>query len=237
MTTTKPVAVIVGGTGAIAQAIARSLDDDQWDLVIVGRDQAKTEACVRGTQWRPIVMDVTDEAQVVAGFEQILESFDRVDLLINAAGAAVPLAPLLRIRMDDWDQQHAVHSRGALLTSQQALKIMRRQKSGTIINIASVAASAPVTPGYAGYAAAKAAMVNLTRSINLEAGQYGVRATAVCPTFVDTPVWEGAKMDKNLMLSTDAVAQAVLFLCRLPPGTLIEQLELNTVAPRRKSAP
>ena len=113
---------------------------------------------------------------------------------------------------------------------------MRRQKSGTIINIASVAASAPVMPGYAGYAAAKAAMVNLTRSINLEAGQYGVRATALCPTFVDTPVWAAAEMDKSLTLSPDAVAQAVLFLCHLPPGTLVEQLELGTVTPKRKPA-
>lgn len=236
MSSNKPVAVIAGGTGAIAGAIARALEDDDWTVVIVGRDATKASACVEQTSWQPIVMDVTDVDQVAAGFKQVQELFGRIDLLINAAGIRVPLAPLLRVKLDDWDAQHAVHSRGALLTSQQALKVMRRQKSGTIINLASVAASAPVMPGYAGYAAAKAAMVSLTQSINLEAGQYGVRATALCPTFVDTPVWEAAAMDKSLMLTTDAVAQAVLFLCRLPPGTLVEQLELSTITPRRKPA-
>ena len=222
--------------GAIAQAVARTLGQDNWDVVIVGRDQTKTETCVEGTEWRPVVMDVTDPGRVATGFKEIVESFGRIDLLINAAGVPVPLAPLMRVKVDDWDQQHAVHSRGALLTSQQALKIMRRQKSGTIINIASIAASTPVMPGYAGYAAAKAAMVNLTRSINLEAGKYGVRSTALCPTFVDTPVWEAANMDKSLMLSTDTVAQAVLFLCKLPPGSVVELLELTTAAPKRNPA-
>lgn len=236
MSTNKRVAVIAGGTGAIAHAIAHSLDDDDWVVVIVGRDQTKVLARTQETPWNPIVMDVTDVDQVAAGFKQVRELYGRVDLLINAAGIPVPLAPLLRVKVANWDEQYAVHSRGAFLTSQQALKIMRRQKSGTIINIASVAASRPVMPGYAGYAAAKAAMVSLTQSINLEAGQYGVRATALCPTFVDTPVWEAAKMDKSLMLSTDAVAQAVLFLCRLPPGTLVEQLELATVTPKRQPA-
>lgn len=229
-----PVAVICGGTGAIAETIARRLDQAAWKIAMVGRDRARAEHAVEATDWRVFVMDVTDAEQVASGFQQITASFGRVDLLVNAAGVPVPLAPLMRIRADDWDRQHAVHSRGALLTSQQALKIMRRQRSGTIVNIASVAAAAPVMPGYAGYAAAKAAMVSLTRSINLEAGQYGIRATALCPTFVDTPVWAGANLDKHLMLSPDAVAQAVLFLCQLPGGTLIEQLDLNTVTPKQR---
>lgn len=236
MPANQPVAVIAGGTGAIAQSIAHSLDSDGWNVVIAGRDQTRTEACVAETRRHPMVMDVADADQVAAGFKQIIESLGRVDLLINAAGVRVPLSPLLRINVDDWEEQHAVHSRGAMLTSQQALKIMRRQGSGTIINIASVAAKAPVVPGYAGYAAAKAAMVSLTRSINLEAGQYGVRATALCPTFVDTPVWKAARMDKSVMLTTDAVTQAILFLVHLPPGTLVELLELGTVTPRPKPA-
>jgi NAD(P)-dependent dehydrogenase (short-subunit alcohol dehydrogenase family) len=94
-----------------------------------------------------------------------------------------------------------------------------------------MAAHGPLVPGYGGYAAAKASMVSLTKSINVEAGRHGIRATALCPTYVDTPLWDGSTVARDSMLPADAIAHSVVFLCQLPPGVLIEVLDL-AVAPR-----
>jgi len=228
---TKGFALLTGGTGAIGQAIARRLDAEGWNIGIAARDASKVAQSVEGTSWLPIVMDVTKEDEVVAGFEKASEAVGRIDLLVNAAGIRTRLSPLLRLSAGAWDEQHQLHSRGAFLTSRQAMALMRRQQSGMIVNIASIAAHRPVVPGYGGYAAAKASMVSLTKSINVEAGRYGIRATALCPTYVDTPLWEGANMPPDSMLHVDAIARSVLFLCQLPPGTLVEVLDL-TVASR-----
>ena len=110
-----PVALIIGGSGAIGLAIARKLADLELAVVIAAR---------RPMQWtgeKPtgivdsFLMDVTKPAQVSDAFAQLLERHGRLDLLVNAAGGASRLNPLLRMPVEDWEQQYAVHSRGALL--------------------------------------------------------------------------------------------------------------------------
>lgn len=223
--TEKPVALVVGGGGAIGGAIAAALAGEGLRVVVAGRRAA--EQAASGVA-EAIAMDVGDAQQVADGFEQLLSRYGRLDLLVNGAGILTKMSLLLRMKPEEWDQQHAVHSRGAFLASQQAAKIMRKQRQGRIVNIASVAADAPVVPGYSGYAAAKAGMVSLTKSLNMELNGYGVQATAVCPTYVDSPTWEQSGMDKAKMLQPEDVAAAVLFLWRLPSRVRVESLELET---------
>lgn len=231
----KPVAFVIGASGAIGESIALGLADANVHVVGGGRRGAdSTQSQVE--QWIPI--DVTDDQHVAKAFAELRDRFGRLDLLVNAAGAPTKMNLLLRMTPADWEQQHAVHSRGAFLTSQQAAKVMRKQRQGRIVNVASVAAAAPVVPGYSAYAAAKSAMTSLTRCLNQEMNQYGVQATAVCPTYVNSPAWEQSGMDGSQMLQTKDVADAVVFLSKLPPRVRIETIDLETAfTGRDRSAP
>ena len=224
-----PVGLITGGSGGIGQAIGHLLQVHGFQVILASRSQEKLSMATAGTDFMPLIMDVTDPVQVKKGFTEIMDKWGRLDLLVNAAGIT-KFAPLARMHVDDWDAQFAVHSRGSFLCAQQALKIMRKQKSGAIVNIASLGAKLPRV-GFAAYGAAKAALVNLTLNLNQEGGAYGIRVTTICPTYVNTPMLVGADLAPQQMLSPEVVAEAILFLWRLPPNVLIQELVLETVAP------
>lgn len=233
MTQQNATALIIGGSGGIGQATAYQLKQHNFQVVLAGRNEAKLAKAAEGTDFYLQVIDVTNTEQIKAGFTVVQEKFGSLDLLVNAAGVRTRLMPLPRLQDADWDEQHAIHSRGCFLTSQQALKMMRKQKFGTVVNIASVAAKAPVVPGYAAYGAAKAAMVNLTMSLNKEGNPYGVRATALCPTYVDTPLWEGVDMANQQLLTPDVIAKTILFLWQLPQNVLIQELTVDVFLPSK----
>lgn len=222
-----PTALITGGSGGIGLAIAHCLKREGFAIALAGRSKERLEVATLDTNFLGLPMDVTDVNQVERGFAKFFQKFGRLDVLINAAGIS-KFSPLLRMKVEDWDAQFAVHMRGSFLCSQQALKIMRKQKSGSIFNISSLGAKVP-RAGFAGYGAAKAGLVNLTLHINQEANHYGVKATALCPTYVDTPLLAGASLEPEQMISPEAIASAILFLWNLPPNVLIQELVLETV--------
>lgn len=223
-----PVALITGGSGGIGRAVGEQLQQQGFQVALAGKSLKKLTEATVGTDFLPLTMDVTIAEQVEEGFKQIVQEWGRLDVLVNAAGTS-SFSLLMRTKLADWEAQFAVHSRGSFLCSQQALKIMRKQKSGSIFNIASLGAKLP-RPGFAAYGAAKAALVNLTLNINAEAGRYGVKATALCPTYVDTPLLAGAELSPEQMLPPEAIAQAILFLWQLPAQVLIQKLVIETVA-------
>lgn len=223
-----PVALITGGTGGMGQAIAQLLQAHDFQLILSSRNPDSLVAATSNPPFMPLKMDVTDAAQVEQGFRKIVDEYGRLDLLVNAAGVT-QFSPLLRMQVEDWDAQFAVHARGSFLCSQQALKLMRKQKSGTIVHISSLAAKLSKA-GFAAYGAAKAALVNLNLNLNAEAGRYGVRSTVLCPTYVDTPMLADANLDALQMIPPSVIAETILFLWHLPDYVLIPELVIDTVA-------
>ena len=223
-------ALVIGGTGAIGQAIAEKLASDGFSVVVASRSAA--DAPETSSAAGSMVLDITDAEQVQKAFAEYAEKYSRLDLLVNAVGVPLRRSPLLRLSLDDWELQQALHSRGTLVAAQQAGKLMKKQRSGRIVNIASLAAISPVEPGHSAYAVAKAAMVSLNQCLNQELNQYGVQSTAVCPTYVETPVWAEADMDKSKMLQPEDVASVVSFLGQLPAGVRIESMVLEAPASR-----
>ena len=138
----RPTALITGGYGGIGSAIAHRLKQEGFAIALAGRSREKLDAATLSTDCLGLQMDVADSKQVEQGFAELLQKFERLDLLINAAGIS-KFSPLLRMKVEDWDVQFAVHMRGSFLCSQQALKIMRKQKSGAICNISSLGAKIP----------------------------------------------------------------------------------------------
>ncbi len=167
----KPVALITGGSGDLAQAIRAELEAQGWVVHAPSHDE----------------MDVTDKAQV----QRVFGALERLDLLIHNAGITRD-ALLTKMTEADFSDVLNVHLKGAFLCSQAALKIMVKQRQGHLIHLGSYSAlSGPA--GQANYAAAKAGLIALTQSLAAEYGARGIRANCVLPGFLDT------KMTRHLL--------------------------------------
>ncbi|MEU4106873.1 SDR family oxidoreductase, partial [Streptomyces tanashiensis] len=148
-------------------------------------DAADTVAAIRAAGGRALAVgcDVTDSAQVDAAIDRAVAEYGRLDVLVNNAGVLRDNM-LFMMSDDDWDTVVDVHLRGAFLCSRAAQRHMRRQGSGKIVNLSSVAADG--NRGQANYAAAKAGVQGLTRTLAIELGPYGINVNAIAPGFVAT---------------------------------------------------
>ncbi len=174
------VALITGGQGELARAIAEKLEQSGWKIHAPGRDQ----------------LDVTSRDSVTAFFE---ENLDSLDLLINNAGTTRD-GLFLKMAEAEWDAVIDTNLKGAFLCSQAAVKRMVKRRNGQIMNIGSFSAIQP-PPGQANYAAAKAGLIGLTRSLAREVGKRNVSVNTILPGFLET------KMTRNL--SEEAIHRAL----------------------------
>ena len=181
------VAVVTGGSSGIGLATCEKLRQDGFTLAVLARrgDRA-AEAAGEGIG---ISTDVSDPEQVEAAFAAVQHRLGPVDLLVHSAGTSGTTRPkrLHKTSLESWERIMAVNLRGLYLCSQQALRSMIPRRSGHIITVASVASVAPF-PGRAAYSASKSAAVHLVKAIAAEYASDGIRANAVCPGVVETPM-------------------------------------------------
>lgn len=154
-----------------------------------------TEIEARGGQALAVPMDVADPAQIRSGFEQVLEHFGKLDILVN--NAAITRDTLaLRMKLEDWDAVLRTNLTGAHLCIQQALGAMLRQRSGRIINLSSVVAETG-NAGQANYVASKAGLIGLTRAIAVEVASRSITVNAVAPGFIETPMTDPLPQERK----------------------------------------
>ena len=181
------VAVVTGGSSGIGLATCEKLRQDGFTLAVLARrgDRAARAA----GEGMGISTDVSDPEQVEAAFAAVQHRLGPVDLLVHSAGTSGTTRPtrLHETSLASWERIMAVNLRGLYLCSQQALRSMIPRRSGHIITVASVAAVAPF-PGRAAYSASKSAAVHLVKAIAAEYASDGIRANAVCPGVVETPM-------------------------------------------------
>lgn len=172
------VAIVTGGGSGIGLATTERLRADGVEVAVL--DVAGTDV---------IGCDVTAPDEVAAAVGAVLDRFGRIDVLVNNAGiTGSPAATVLHeTPIEEWDRVHAVNVRGPFLCARAVLPTMISQGSGHIITIASVAGLIAF-PGRAAYTASKGAAVMLTKSIAVDYARYGVRANAICPGMVYTPM-------------------------------------------------
>jgi 3-oxoacyl-[acyl-carrier protein] reductase len=186
--TTTRVAIVTGGTRGIGRAIVRALTGDGWAVVLTGRDAERVEAAARdlgaGGSVLGIVADVGRGEDVQRMVSQAQERFGRIDLLVNNAGITRD-ALLVRMKDADWDEVLGVNLRGAFQALRAVARVMMRQRSGRIVNVASTA-GAMGTAGQANYSAAKAGLVGLTKSAARELAHWGILVNAVAPGLIET---------------------------------------------------
>lgn len=180
--------LVTGAASGVGEAIARRFQAEGARVLAVGlqSDRLATLARETGAAWQ--ACDVTREADVHAVIERILQEHGRVDVVVNAAGV-MHIDDVADIDDAHWSRILDVNLTGAMRTCRAALPAMRRQRSGALVNVASVAAF-NASPGMASYAASKAGLVALTRALANRYGEEGIRANCLCPGWVRTPMSE-----------------------------------------------
>jgi NAD(P)-dependent dehydrogenase (short-subunit alcohol dehydrogenase family) len=151
---------------------------------------ALAQALANNPRLSGIACDVSDEAQVARMFAAALAHLGGLDILVNSAGTAGPTAAVHEIRLDEWRACLGVNLDGTFLCSREAAKLMRKQGSGSIVNMSSTAGLYGF-PRRAPYAAAKWAIRGFTKTLAQELGPDGIRVNCICPGSV-----EGDRMDR-----------------------------------------
>ena len=183
------VAVITGGASGIGEASARLFVGEGARVLISDIQDEKGLLLVDelGESAEYLHADVTRDADVKAAIDRALNRFGRLDCMFNNAGIAGPTGPIEKVTVEGFDEAVGVLLRGVFLGIKHAAPVMKSQGSGSIINTSSVAG---IRTGYGNhvYSAAKAAVIQLTRSVAMELGECGVRVNCICPGFIATPL-------------------------------------------------
>jgi NAD(P)-dependent dehydrogenase (short-subunit alcohol dehydrogenase family) len=227
-------ALVTGGSSGIGLAIARMLRDEGFGLTLVSRRVEKVEAAAGDLGAYAVAADVGDAdgcARAVAAHE---ERFGRLDMLVNSAGVGIG-GTVEDLPAKHFDLQVGVNLRGLFLVTQAAIPLLRASH-GWIVNLASIAGTVP-TPGLATYGATKAAVIALTRSLNEELDGDGVRAIAICPGFVDTPMAEWSGIEPAEMIRPEDCAEVVRMCLRLSPHARTPQVVIERLGSRNGDVP
>ncbi|MEO3827040.1 SDR family oxidoreductase [Actinomadura sp. B10D3] len=220
-------AVVTGGGSGLGAAIAGALVREGARVIAVGRTRARVEAVAAAhtPHVRAEVCDVADPHAVAELAERL--SDERISILINNAGIAGPVAPLLDITPAQWDEVFAINVRGIYLTCRALLPGMIEQGDGDVINIASVSGKRPLA-GRTPYCASKMAVLGLTTTLAAEVGPLGITVNSLSPG----PV-EGERMHRNFRLEAERTGTTYeeaqeAFVSRAALGRMVTETEVAT---------
>jgi NAD(P)-dependent dehydrogenase (short-subunit alcohol dehydrogenase family) len=192
------VAVVTGGASGIGSAIVDAYAAKGATVVVLDKaPEAAEQKVSEGSAAAAMGCDVTIQQSVADAVNNVNARFGRIDVLVNSAGIAIT-APAEELTVEAWEQTMAVNLRGAFLVSQQVGRLMLGQGSGTVISLASQAATVAL-PGHLAYCASKFGVVGLTKVLALEWAERGVTANTISPTVVMTPLakelWDNPEGD------------------------------------------
>jgi 3-oxoacyl-[acyl-carrier protein] reductase len=226
------VAIITGGGRGIGRAIALTFAKEGAHIAVVARTESEIQAVageVRNLGKRAIAVktDVSQESQVEAMVQKVMDEFGRIDILVNSAGVAKH-AHIPEIQTDVWDLTMNVNLRGVMLCTRVVYKHMIEQRSGYIINISSGAGKRG-SARYGTYSTSKFGVIGFTQSLAAEGRQYGIKASVICPGPVATRMRAGNHPGEDpakLMQSQD-IADVALFLVTQPKRAYIGEVVVS----------
>jgi len=219
-------ALVTGGSSGIGLAIARALRDDGYALTLVSRRPERIEAAAKELGALAVAADVSKEEECARLVAEHRERHGRLDVLVNSAGIGIA-GNLESHQTKHWDLQMGVNLRGLFVVTRECIPLLRESK-GWIVNLASIAGTGPA-PGLATYGASKAAVIALTKSLNAELEDDGIRAVSVCPGFVDTPMAEWSGIPSDEMILPEDCAEIVRMCLRLSPHARVPQVIVERV--------
>lgn len=222
-------AVVTGGAMGIGYGIVKRLTEAGVKVVIADLDEVAGQQKVKDltAQGRTAIFfktDVSQEQDVKNLMAQTMKQFGRVDILVNNAGI-YPQQKVLEMDVAFWDKIQAVNERSVFLCSREAAKIMIQQKSGNIINIASIDSLHPSMVGLAAYDTSKHGVWGFTKNFALEVANQGIRVNAIAPGGIAT---EGVA--KTMGGSEQLKASIAQFAAHIPMGRMGEPDDIAKVA-------
>src|SRR5258706_12071432 len=197
------VAIVTGAGRGIGRATALELARLGADVVVAeldkpGAERTAAEVTALGRRALAVTTDVTRRADFTAMVERTRGTFGRLDILVNNAGI-YRAASTLGITEDHWDAVLTINAKAVFFASQAVLPTMIAQKSGAIVNLASMAGKIGSVNNLP-YNASKAAVISMTKSLALAHAADGIRVNCVCPGFVETDMWTMVARDQSALL-------------------------------------
>jgi NAD(P)-dependent dehydrogenase (short-subunit alcohol dehydrogenase family) len=201
---TGQVAIVTGASSGIGRASALALTRQGAKVTLVARrvkrlEEIKKEIEKMGGEALVVKTDVLVKDEIENMVKKTVEKWSRVDILLNNAGIAI-MKPFLELTQEDWDRTLEVNLRGQFLCAQAVAREMKKQKSGRIINVASVASGQQGigTAGAAHYCASKGGVTALTEALAVELAPFNINVNCIAPGLIETEMTEGILRDEQM---------------------------------------
>lgn len=226
-------ALITGASSGIGKATALAFAKAGINLALVSRSQEKLAAVASaarqtGVEVEVYPLDLAEIDVVQEKIRAITADLGSIDILVNSAGIGYTGA-LSETPLTDWLQVINLNLTSVFQCILGVLPTMRDRRSGTIINMTSIAGQQPF-PNWGAYSVSKAGLIALTKTLAAEERTNGIRVTAICPGAVNTELWDTEtvqiKFDRSAMLTPEIVAQSILHTALMPKQAVIEELIL-----------
>jgi NAD(P)-dependent dehydrogenase (short-subunit alcohol dehydrogenase family) len=226
-------AIVTGASSGIGLAIARVLGEEGFGITMAARRPEKLDAAVAelagdGFDVHGVAANLADEAEVQKVVAAHRDRYGRLDVLVNNAGIGVG-APVGDIQTKRLDMQLDINLRAIILFYRETLDMLKaagaEHKNALVVNTSSIAGKRG--EGWLSvYAAAKHGVVGWTQSMNRELSPEGIKSTALCPAFVDTPMTDFVKehVDPEEMIRPEDIAESVRYLLRVSPACIVPEM-------------
>lgn len=231
------IAWVTGGGSGIGEAGAIALAEAGATVIVSGRDNTKLGAVVAkingaGHKASALALDVTDRAAVATGAAALLAQHGKIHILINSAGINLPNRRWKNLTAESFDRIVTTNLNGTFYAIEAVLPKMREQRDGCIINVASWSGRYHAYLTGPAYNASKFAVVEMTLALNDDEGPNGIRACALCPGEVATPLVARRPVppppeDIARMLKPEDLGRAIRFVAEMPPHVAINELVIS----------
>jgi NAD(P)-dependent dehydrogenase (short-subunit alcohol dehydrogenase family) len=226
-------AIVTGASSGIGLAIAHLLGEEGYALTLAARRPEKLQATAaalagEGFDVHAVAGNLGLEEDVQRVVAEHRERYGRLDVLVNSAGVGIG-EPVGELTMKKVDIQIATNLRSVILFYRECRDLLAaagaEHRRALVVNLASIAGKQG-QPWLSVYGATKAAIINFTQAMDRELIKEGIRSTALCPAFVDTPMTDFVKgeIDAEDMITTADIAEAVRFLLRLSPNCVVPEI-------------
>jgi NAD(P)-dependent dehydrogenase (short-subunit alcohol dehydrogenase family) len=229
----KRAAIVTGASSGIGLAIARVLGQEGYALTVAARRPEKLEAAAKelaagGLELESVAANLSDEEEIRKVVEAHRARFGRLDVLVNNAGVGVGAA-VAEIETKRIDMQLDINLRSIMLFYRECVGMLREaaaeHKNVLVVNTSSISGKHG-EPWLSVYSAAKHGVVGWTEAMNKELGAEGIKSTALCPAFVDTPMTDFVKgqVAAEEMIRPEDIAESVRFLLRVSPACVVPEI-------------